>query len=84
MNGENQVADRVREVLAQVLGLRHEEVGPGFRMESAVNWTSINHLMLVSQLESEFGVVFSNQQIRDLGSYHDIVELLGQRLDAPA
>ena len=36
--------------------------------------------MLISQLECEFGVVFTNQEIKDLTSYTAIVGLLGRRL----
>jgi hypothetical protein len=40
--------------------------------------------MLISQIESEFGVVFSNQEIRELTSFTAIMETLGRRLDSVA
>jgi hypothetical protein len=36
--------------------------------------------MLVSQIENEFGVVFSNQQIRDLFSFYRIVSTVAGQL----
>ena len=66
-------ADRVRGILAQVLGVGSGEIGPGFSAESAPEWTSLNHLMLISQIESEFGVYFSNQEIRELTSFDRLV-----------
>lgn len=84
MSSQSEIANRVRELLAQVLDVRPADIGPGFGTGAAANWTSINHLMLISQLESEFGVVFSNQEIRDLDSYSAIVDLLGRRLDGAA
>ncbi len=74
------IESRVREVLGQVLDVPTASVGPGLTAESSGAWTSLNHLMLISQLESEFGVVFSNQEIKDLTSYTAIVGLLGRRL----
>jgi len=75
---------RVRELLAQVLDVPAASVGPGFSASSSSAWTSLNHLMLMSQLENEFGVVFSNQEIRELTSFTAIVETLDRRLDSVA
>jgi acyl carrier protein len=67
------VAGRVRTLLAQVLGVPGDRIGPGFSAESSPEWTSLNHLMLVSQLENEFGVFFSNQEVQELTSFDRIV-----------
>jgi acyl carrier protein len=84
MDEPSRVAERVREVLAQVLDVPPASVGPEFSAASSGAWTSLNHLMLISQLEGEFGVVFSSQEIRELTSYPAIVETLGRRLDSVA
>jgi acyl carrier protein len=75
---------RVRELLAQVLDVPAASVGPEFSASSSSAWTSLNHLMLMSQLENEFGVVFSNREIRELTSFTAIVESLGRHLDSAA
>ncbi len=80
MTNSTPVADRVRELLSQVLDLPPNQIGEDFSAESSGNWTSLNHLMLVSQLEGEFGVVFTNQEISALTSYEAIVSTLGRRL----
>lgn len=84
MSDESQVAARVREVMAQVLDLAPADIGPEISPATSSSWTSLNHLMLVSQLESEFGVVFSNQEIKELTSYPAILATLGRRLDTVA
>jgi len=76
-----EIAPRVRDLLAQVMDVTPASVGPGFSSESTAAWTSLNHLMLISQLEDEFEVIFSNQEIRDLISFDRIVEAVGRRLD---
>jgi acyl carrier protein len=82
MTDRPQVTTRVREVLAQVLDLPETEVGPELSAQTSSAWTSLNHLMLVSQLESEFGVVFSNQEIQGLTSFSAILRTLTRRLDS--
>lgn len=84
MTDRSQVADRLRVVMAQVLDLEPADVGPGLTSATSAAWTSLNHLMLVSQLENEFGVVFSNQEIKELTSYTAILETLTRRLDTVA
>ena len=49
------ITPRVRTILSQILGVPAEAIGPEFSADSAAEWTSLNHLMLVSQIESEFG-----------------------------
>jgi acyl carrier protein len=84
MSDRSAVAARVREVMAQVLDLSPAQIGPELSTETSSAWTSLNHLMLISQLENEFGVVFSNQEIKELTSFSAILETLGRRLDSVA
>lgn len=73
------IEKRVRELLAQVLGISAEKIGPGLSQETEPYWTSLNHLMLISQIENEFGTTLSNTEIRELTSYDRIVHKLAGR-----
>lgn len=84
MSDRSDVAARAREVLARVLDLAPADISPELSTATAGSWTSLNHLMLVSELENEFGVVFSNHDIKGLTSYSAILEALGRRLDSVA
>jgi acyl carrier protein len=84
MTDQSQVAVRVREVMAQVLDLAPGEIGPELTPETSSAWTSLNHLMLISQLESEFGVVFSSTEVKELTSFTAILDALGRRRDSVA
>ncbi|HYC33287.1 MAG TPA: acyl carrier protein [Gemmatimonadales bacterium] len=59
---------RVRAILSQVLGVPPDAIGPGFSSESNPEWTSLAHLMLISQIENEFGVTFGSKEISELTS----------------
>jgi acyl carrier protein len=76
---EDGVATRIRELLSQILDVPAESIGPGFSRETAASWTSLNHLMLVSQIEAEFGLMFSNPEIRELTSFERIFDALIRR-----
>ena len=80
MTDADRIDGRVRELLAQVLDVPPAKIGPGFSATSAGSWTSLNHLMLVSQLEAEFQTVFSSAEIQELSSFDRIVTALRMRL----
>jgi acyl carrier protein len=82
MTDRTQMTARVREIVAEVLDLPANQVADDLSSGNSSAWTSLNHLMLVSQLENEFGVVFSNQEVRALSSVGAILETLGRRLDS--
>jgi acyl carrier protein len=75
-----QIESRVRELLVQVLGVPSTSIGPEFSASATPEWTSLNHLMLISQIEGEFGVFFSNQQVREATSFESIVEAVANHL----
>ncbi len=74
----------VRELLAAVTAADSALVGPGFDCHATPGWSSLKHLMLVSQLESRFGVTFTNAEIPTLATYDAIVAALGRHLGARA
>jgi acyl carrier protein len=76
------IASRVRSILADVLGVSANSIGPGFSASSQPEWTSLNHLMLISQIEGEFGVFFSNQEVLQLTSFDQIVTALSGRSES--
>lgn len=79
MSNRDQIQAQVRRLLAQVLDVPQESIGPELTQALTPSWTSLIHLMLMSQIESEFGVFLSNQEIRDLTSFAQIVDTLAQR-----
>jgi acyl carrier protein len=79
VRNREQIEARVRELLGQVLDVPSESIGPELSQALTPSWTSLTHLMLMSQIEGEFGVFLSNQEIRDLTSFAQIVETLAQR-----
>lgn len=81
MSGGAGLGPAVRELLAQVTGADPAAIGPGFACEDTPAWSSLKHLMLVSQLEARFGVTFAADEIPALGRYDAILTALRRRLD---
>ena len=84
MTDQSQVAVRVGEVMAQVLDLPPGETGRSCPRRPQAPGPHSLHLMLISQLESEFGVVFSSTEVKGLTSFTAILDALGRRRDSVA
>lgn len=70
---------RLRALIAQVIGVPEEEVD-GLEAESCPTWTSLNHLMLVSQLESTFDISLSNAEIAAATDYATLRDTVQRHL----
>jgi acyl carrier protein len=44
-----------------------------------MQWDSIGHMTLIAEIESEYGVMFSTDQVLALSSYDKAVELLREQ-----
>lgn len=82
MTEHDPVASRVRELLVQILNVPAARVGSELSAASTPEWTSLNHLMLVSQIEAEFGVYFSSAEVPTLSSFDEIVQAVRRHKNA--
>jgi acyl carrier protein len=74
------VEEDLRQLFAQVMDLRTSQIHPDISQINCASWTSLNHLMLVSQIESQFGVTFTNAEISAMTSYGRVAQTLAQHL----
>ncbi|MEO5350337.1 MAG: acyl carrier protein [Magnetococcus sp. YQC-3] len=58
--------NKVKQIVADVLGLSVESVHNDSSPDSIHAWDSIRHMNLVLALEQEFGVEFTEQQIVEM------------------
>jgi acyl carrier protein len=74
--------ERIREVIAEVIGASPEEIPIDAHQETVSGWNSIRHMNLVIALEKEFQVRFSDLHIAEMMSIalieDTIVELRGR------
>ena len=63
---------KLKEILETVLELRPDEYSEDISTDNNEKWDSIKHLLLMSTLEQEFGVNFSNEDLLSMTSYKNI------------
>ncbi len=73
--------DRVRRVVADIFDLELEQVAESSSPETTEAWDSLQHLNLVLALEQSFGVAFTTEEINQMLSVGEIVNVLRKKAD---
>ncbi|MCZ2836541.1 acyl carrier protein [Modestobacter sp. VKM Ac-2985] len=72
------------DVMATVLRVPAEEIGPGSSMDTVPGWDSLRHLTLVLALEEEFGIQIPDEEAGSITSYPLIKLVLSELVEARA
>ena len=72
------MTDRLKQCFLRVLGPWPE---PQEAEYGAGRWDSIMHMELVAEIELEFDIMMSTDEIIDLSSWAKAVEMLGKHLE---
>lgn len=68
----------VEQIVAKVLGLKPEQINDESGPDNLENWDSFNGLILVTELEKNFKVNFSLEEIVEVKKVRDIKKILKQ------
>lgn len=72
------VEERLRQLVAKVLG-----VDPGkhasLSMSTVPEWDSMNHLLLITEIEKEFCFKFTTQEVIDVNGLDDILAVMKKK-----
>jgi len=72
--------EKLKEILAKVLLVDGTKINDRVSRKDVEEWDSMAHLMLVSEIESEFGVMMSDDDITEIKTVGDIKRVL-RKLD---
>jgi len=68
--------DRLREIFAKVFLIDEDEIDDKLSRKDVEEWDSMGHLMLISEVESTFGVFISDEDITKIKTVGDIKKVL--------
>lgn len=72
--------DRLRQMLADTLEMRPQDVTGDYGRESSDRWDSLAHLRLITAIEEEFNVVFTMDEIEQISSVATLTHVLERKL----
>ena len=58
--------DKIKEVLSNIFGTPLNEINGQSSPDKIENWDSINHMKLITALEEEFDVEFTDEEILEM------------------
>lgn len=72
----NRNEDRLKEIFAKVFLIDENEVNDKLSRKDLEEWDSMGHLMLISEIESAFGVFIGDEDITKIKTIGDIKKVL--------
>ena len=63
-------------IFSRVLGIAEDQIDIHVGMENIPEWSSLNSLVIITEIEREFGVKFESSEILQFKSINDILVAL--------
>tara|TARA_Y100000310_G_C20078507_1_gene532697 strand:+ start:291 stop:542 length:252 start_codon:yes stop_codon:yes gene_type:complete len=64
--------EKLKKLVSRVLEISEEDIHDNLSPEDVESWDSFNGLMLVSELESNFGIRFTPEEVMSVKNFGDI------------
>ncbi len=68
------------EIISKVLLLNKNELTDDLKRSDYEPWDSMAHLILISEIENEFGIFFEDDEVVDIWTVADIRSLLSKKI----
>jgi acyl carrier protein len=70
---ESNITSKLQEVFRSVFEDKSLEIKPETSAKDVANWDSMNHILLITEIESQFDVSFEMDDLIEMKSVGDIV-----------
>lgn len=71
--------DKIKQIMSAIFDVPVDEIADSSSPDTIEKWDSLNHLNLVSSLEEEFDVRFSDEEITEMLNFQLIILILEQK-----
>ena len=70
------IKENIQNILSEVLDINFLEYGENIDIFNCDEWDSMNHMKLILELERSFSVTFSDDEVFEMTSFKDILEVI--------
>jgi acyl carrier protein len=70
--------NELKQLLADILDIDISEVNCHLNREECEQWDSFNHLLVISEIESKFGIKFTMEEVESIKNYEDLEKLINK------
>jgi acyl carrier protein len=71
--------DQLREVFAKSFSIPVDSINDNVSRENLEAWTSLNHLLLVTDVEEQLGIRFTTDEVLKIHNYRDLREIVSAK-----
>lgn len=69
---------KIKEIISTIFDIDEKAIDDSFSRNTYNEWDSLKHLMLVNELENQFNKKLTFEQVLQIVSYRDIVNIFEQ------
>jgi acyl carrier protein len=69
----------IRDIMADVLDIDADDIGPDTTADDVEEWDSLSHIRLMVAIERRFGIAFDNAEIAELQNVGELVALVAAK-----
>ena len=71
--------EKLNEIISKILLLRADQLEDSIRRKDYEPWDSMAHLVLISEVENEFGVFFTDDEVVEIWTLADLRRVLATK-----
>ncbi len=79
-SSNREVSEDLREIVSRVFNIEKSNVTNDLSREKTEEWDSLNHLLLISQIEEELGLEFTTQEVIHINTFRDLTEIVSRKV----
>jgi acyl carrier protein len=72
---------RIKNIMAMVFDIPSETIEDSSSPDTIENWESLNHINLITGLEEEFNIRFTDEEIGEMLNFKLINHIINQKLN---
>jgi acyl carrier protein len=74
-----EIKNRIEKILVNILKHHQFEMQDDLTASDVDGWDSLTHMMIISEIEKEFGVKFKLRDLNKLTNMGSLIELINQK-----
>jgi len=77
-----EIINRVERLLINILKHHQFEMRDDLTVSDVEGWDSLTHMMIISEIENNFGIKFKLKELNKLTNMGSLIELINSKIEA--
>jgi len=74
------VREQISKIFQDILGLNNQSINENTSVGDVANWDSLNHVLLISEIEKFYEIQFDLNEVMELESFGDICSAVEKKI----